>query len=703
VRPGAIAALPGIGGWLQALIAARGQLLPWAPVLLSLGIGGYFALPVEPPLWFLAAAAAVAVASGWAALGAAEEWRLPAAGLALVAGGFVLAAARAHLVAAPVLPLRYYGPVEGRVVDIDRSFSDQIRLTLDRVVLADTAPARTPARVRIALHGDQAGFMPEPGMVVLMTAHLSPPDGPVAPGGFDFQRLAWFSGLGAVGYTRAPVMLQAVAEGGPALLAFRMRMALSAAMQARMDGQAGAFAAALMTGDRSGVTAATNEALRASNLSHMISISGLHMGLLTGFVFALVRYGLALVPPLALRLNGKKLAAMIALLAASFYMVLAGSDVATRRSYIMAAVMLVAVLADRRAVSLRSLAIAALICLVLEPESLIEPGFQMSFGATAALIVGFEHWTRVQGRVPGPLRPVAVMILSSLIAGAATAPVAAAHFNRIAEYGLIANLLAVPVMGIIVMPAGVVAALFAPLGLAGPALWVMGRGTALILFIAEEVAAMDGAVIPVAAPPWPVLPVLGLAGAGLLIARGWPVRALAAAGLALAFGLWAATERPALLIAGDGTLAGLMTDEGRALSKPRGGGFVAQSWLEDDGDLAGQADAFGRAAFAGPRGARTAALGPVPVRLFAGKGAAGRAAGACADRAIVVLSEDWAGPAGGDCLLFDRAKLRATGALAIYLTDGAPRIVSAREAAGSRLWNARPARRGDDRTAKAGQ
>lgn len=669
-------------------MAARGQLLPWAPVFLSLGIGIYFLLPTEPGGLLISLVCLMALTAAVLAWRGPELWQLPALALALALGGLIVADLRAHMVAAPVLSFRYYGSVEGRVIDIDRSFSDQTRLTLDQVRLEDTAPDRTPARVRIALHGDQAGFQPEPGLRVMLTAHLSPPDGPVEPGGFDFQRLAWFSQLGGVGYTRSPVMVVADPDPGWALLAFRMRMSLSRSMQAGMEGQAGAFAAALMTGDRSGVTTATNNALRASNLSHIISISGLHMGLLSGFVFALCRYGLALCPPLALRLNSKKLAALVALLAATFYMVLAGPDVATRRSYIMAAVILLAVLSDRRAMSLRSVAIAALICLLLEPESLVEPGFQMSFGATAALIVGFEHWAKVQRRLPALMRPVAMAVLSSLIAGTATAPIAAAHFNRIAEYGLLANLLAVPVMGIMVMPAGVLAAVLAPFGLAGPALWVLEKGCALILYIADQVAGLSGAVVTVPAPPAAVLPMLGIFGALFLIARRAWSRGLGMGGLAAAMLVWTMAERPVLLISGDGTLVGLMTPAGRAISKEKGGGFIAKSWLEDDGDGALQPDAFQRAAFSGGKGALMADLKGQPLRVFTGKGAAGRARDACRDGAIVVLSEDWAAPSGG-CILFDRRKLRRTGAVAVYQAAEGPMFVSARDLAGDRLWNRR--------------
>jgi len=683
-------ALAPVGRGLDAMAAARGALFPWAPVLFSIGVGAYFAAGVEPsPRDYVFAATAGFLCMVLRLFGS-ERSHVPALALFLTLAGFVAAGARGHIVAAPVLAERYYGTVTGRVVDIDRSFSDQLRITLDRVALKVVGPTRTPARVRVALHAPD-GYLPEPGQTVQLTAHLSPPDGPVAPGGFDFQRIAWFEGLGAVGYSRDPVAVLAEAKPGPGLMAFRLRIALSRAMQSRMDGQAGAFAAAMMTGDRSGVTRATNDALRASNLSHLISISGLHMGLLTGFVFAMVRYGLALVPPVALRLDTRKVAAVVALLAATAYLAIAGPNVATRRAYVMAAVMLAAVLCDRRAISLRSVAMAALIVLVLEPESLIGPGFQMSFGATVALILAFRRWRDWSGRVPALLRPAAALCVSSLAAGTATAPIAAAHFNRIAEYGFAANLAAVPLMGFAVMPAGVVAALLAPFGLAGPALWVMERGTAAVLWIAGTVAALEGSVLLVPSPGAWVLPVLAL---GALLAaggRGW-LRIAGTGSMALALIGWVMVERPALRIASEGTLVGVMGAEGLALSKPRGGGFVAANWLEDDGDTADQESAFARGAFTGARGEMRADLGSTALWHLTGKTASDRAARVCVRGAIVVLDGYWQG-GEPDCLLFDARVLRRSGALAVYREDdGRLRLRSARAEAGRRPWNDRDLR-----------
>ncbi len=684
-KDGARHKVAGLSDPLAALRGPRAQLFPWVPVCLAAGIGLYFRLAEEPGGALLAAAAATVLLAVVLRVFAPEAWHAPAVACGLVAAGLLLVTLRANLVAAPVLPFRYYGPVTGRVVDIDRSFSDALRITLDRVALDDVDPEVTPDRVRIALHGDPPGVTPLPGMTVMLTAHLDAPDGPVAPGGFDFQRIAWFARLGGIGYSRAPLMTLAPPRtDSPGMLAFRARMWLSQAMQARMEGQAGALASAFMTGDRSGVSAETNEIMRASNLSHMISISGLHMGLVVGFVFALVRYGLALVPPAALRMNSKKVAAVFALAAATAYLALAGPDVATRRSWIMAAVMLLAVLADRRAVSMRTLAVAALIVLGLEPESLLNPGFQMSFGATAAIIAIIQPWQGVQDRVPALLRPVALLVITSLAAGVATGPIAAAHFNRVAAYGLVANFLAVPVMGVVVMPAGVLSGILAPVGLAGPALWLMEQGTRAVLVIAAWVAGFGGAVSMVPSPAPAVLPVLGLGGAIALFAAG-RLRLAGAALIAASLLLWSAVPRPAVLIAGDGGLVGVMADKGRAMSRARGSGFVAKNWLEDDGDPADQETAFARAAFSGGRGRAEGRWGVWRIVHLTGKTAPARAAADCAAGTILVIGQAWTGT--GPCVIFDAARLLDTGAVALSESGGALTVVTARSVTGNRIWN----------------
>ena len=661
----------------------RGALFGWVPVLLACGIGGYFALRTEPSLTWLCGAGAVALCLallGWR--GTAWSGPLAIAG-ALLLAGFCLAGLRAHLVAGPVLGWRYYGPVEGRVVAIDRSASDALRLTLDRVVLSRVAPDRVPTRVRVSLHGDQGHFSVKPGRRVMMTAHLSPPGGPVEPGGFDFQRHAWFKQIGAVGYTRAPVLAIAPARGAQWL--FRARMALSGHVQARLAGQEGAFAAAIMTGDRSGLDRDTLAAMRVSNLAHLLAISGLHMGLLAGFVFAAFRLGFAAMPSLGLRLPGKKLSAVMALAAAAAYLGLSGGNVATERAFVMVAVMLIAVMLDRRALSLRAVAVAAIIVLCLRPEALMGPGFQMSFAATVALVAVFG-WLRDARIALGPrwLRPVLTVVISSAVAGAATAPVGAAHFNQFAHYGLIANLASVPLMGVLVMPAAVLAACLLPLGLDWIALWAMGLGLRWILAVSDWVASLEGARALVPAPGPEVLPILA-SGALLIVLWQGRLRLVGIIPMALAAWLWAGAGRPVMLISDSGSLVGVMTDQGRALNKARGGGFVAQNWLENDGDAAGQEAAHARWPEKLP--------GKLAIKLVQGKAAA-RLPLRCDGAKLLIMTADPEGtvPAGLGCDIISPATLRATGALAFYDSEKGLRVIRAREITGVRLWNSPPRR-----------
>jgi competence protein ComEC len=613
-------------GWLRQ----RGTRFHWVPVLLGCGIGLYFALPQEPPVAVLGACGALASGLLALALWRWGEWTGPlVCALALVLGGVALGGLRTHLVAGPVLDFRYYGPVEGRVVAIDRSASDAVRITLDRVTLSRVDPGEVPLRVRLSLHGDHGAGDVVPGMRVMTTGHLVPPAGPVEPGGFDFRRHAWFQGIGAVGYTRVPVLALAEAEGAQGL--FRARMALADHVRARLPGEPGAFAAAIMAGDRSAMSQDTLEVLRTTNLAHLLAISGLHMGLLVGFVFAALRLGLAAIPAIGLRLPAKKLSAALALLVAAGYLALSGGNVATERAFVMAAVVLVAVMLDRRAISLRSVALAATILLVWQPEALLGPGFQMSFAATTALVAVYGLIREAQLPLgPRWLRPVSAVAITSVVAVLATAPLAAAHFNLWSHYGLVANLPSMPVMGLVVMPAAVVAALLMPLGLDALPLWVMGQGLAAILWVAERVASLEGARGTVPSPGPAVLPVMAL---GALWAVLWQGRARLAGlvPVALSLWLWAQAERPALLIADRGGLVGVMTAEGRALSKPRGGGFVARNWLENDGDGATQEEAHARW--------RDALLEPFAVALRPGAQAA-RAPVACGGAQILVLTAD---------------------------------------------------------------
>lgn len=697
-------------GWLNAVQQGqRGALMPWSAVLLGLGVALYFALPVEPGL------AAYGLAGGLAVLGSALAiWRREhlgplGAAVALVALGVLVSGLRAQQVAGPVLDFRYYGAIEGRVVGVDRSASDALRLTLDRVRLEDMAPARTPLRVRVSLHGEGHGPAPAPGTLVMLTGHLGAPAGPAEPGGFDFQHHAHFLSLGGVGYSRNPLMLlEARAPGATRL--FHLRLRMSQAIQTRIGGQPGAFAAAVLTGDRSGLDASSVAAMRASNIAHLLAISGLHMGLLTGFVYAALRQILALIPVIALRHPIRKWAAVVALGAGAFYLALSGGNVATERAFIQVAVMFAAVLLDRRAITLRSVAIAAIIVLLHRPETLLSPGFQMSFAATAALVGAFGA---LRGAVwmqgwPRWAKGVFALVVSSAVAGAATAPFSAVHFNQIAVYGLIANLLTVPVMGSIIIPGAVLAALLWPLGLSGPVWHVMDWGLSWILTVSARVAALPGAVDPV---PTPAGWTLGAITLGALVVLLWQGRArwLGAVPVLAALALWSGDGRAPVLVSDSGRLVGVMQDGVRALSRARGDGFVAGIWLENDGDGATQTDAAARAGWQVWGAGMRAEVAGWTIWHGAGRAALPAAGAACAAHSLVILSEpapegalasaaaDLRARLAGDnpvtllpgagCLVIDGPLLQVTGALALNPAAGAMIVTTARMRQGRRPWS----------------
>lgn len=314
-----------------------------------------------------------------------------------------------------------------------------------------------------------------PGRFVRCWSVLRPPPGPSAPGDYDFQRQAWFDGLGAVGYVQG--RCRGGALGAPNDLRGTLQLKLSTARRAlatvvadAAGSRAGGFAAALVSGDRSFMDEADREALRRSGLAHLLAISGLHMAIVGGLIYALVRRGLALIEPIALRVPVQKAAAIGALIASAVYLILSGASIATQRAFIMAAVFFTAILIDRPAFSPRNFAIAMVAVVALRPESVMSAGFQMSFAATGVLIAVYDAWRRrrrlePRGWLSAPAFAIKSLIVTSVAASAATMPFALYHFERTAPLGVLANLAAMPIVSILAAPAAAAALILAPFGI----------------------------------------------------------------------------------------------------------------------------------------------------------------------------------------------------------------------------------------------
>jgi len=345
----------------------------------------------------------------------------------------------------------------------------------------------------------------QPGDRVRLKATLSPPAKPALPDGFDYARSAWFDQVGAVGYAFAAPVIEGRVDAGTLMQRYRrgvedIRQAIAVRVRAALPGETGEIALALITGERGGISVATNSAYKNSGLFHILSISGLHMVIMAGAVFYSVRLLLAAIPLIALTMPIKKIAAAAGILSALGYLAISGGAFATVRSVLMILIIFGAVLIDRPALALRNVAAAAFLILALYPESLLDAGFQMSFAAVTALIASHEvvSWLLGRGSRPNPVLSIVKffgeIIASTLIASAAVAPFAAYNFHQSQQYAVLANMIAIPICNIIVMPAALVAFVLMPLGLEFLGLKPMGWGIEAMTLCANAVGSLPGAV-----------------------------------------------------------------------------------------------------------------------------------------------------------------------------------------------------------------
>ncbi|WIY70747.1 ComEC/Rec2 family competence protein [Aquidulcibacter paucihalophilus] len=542
----------------------------WAPVAFGGGCAVYFALKTEPPAWPLILCAGLAAGLWLAARrrALARVWTLGLMLLACFALGVAVAKLRTNAVAAPIaLAMTRPTVVEGWVIDVDSPGAAGPRVVIAPVRVEGLGPDETPVRLRATVRG----AAPEPGEAVRLFALINPPPAPASPGAYDFGRNAYFQSMGGVafslGETRPAYLSPPPWKVRAAMAVNGLRYDLARRIVARLGERTGGVAAAMTTGHEAWLNPAEVDVMRDSGLAHILSISGLHMAVVGGFSFFLVRLLISAWPWLALRVSGKKVAAWAGLVAVGTYLVISGSPAPAERAAITASIAFLAILLDREAITMHALAVAAFVVLLLQPEAIVTPGFQMSFAATAALVALVEAWP-VRPReisAPWPILLVqrvgawlGIAIMASLVAGAATGPFALQHFNRTAMYGLGANLATAPLSDFVIMPALALGALLEPTGLGAPFLWLAGQGIGVMLAIGEWTAGLPGAVRTVASAPDFVLPIAFL---GVLVCCLWrgPLRWLGLP-FAAAVMLWPRDPTPDLWIGDGGTNAAFVED-----------------------------------------------------------------------------------------------------------------------------------------------
>lgn len=564
-------------GWLErGLLAVFGaplnprhpdpaRLILWVPVAFGLGAAAYFLPSSEPAHWLLPyllfTSLALIADAGFARANILAVYALVLTGFLLA--GFAIAQWRTLDAAPPAFETSERAvTLVGWIEAVERGGSrPRIRLRVTEMSGAEHPPERVRVRVGLGAFG--------PGDTVSMRAVLTRPPGPAAPGGYDPARAAWYDRVALTGFAISELSLAEPPNEHRLVRALASyRWQLAERIRDKAGAETGGIAAALLTGDRSGVRPEDAETLRVSGLGHILAISGLHMALFAGGIYFAVRFALASVDRYARAHDPRKPAAAIALLAATGYLILSGAAIPTQRAWVMAGVVLIGVMLDRRAFSMRSLALAAMVVIFLAPESVVEAGFQMSFAAVAALIAVYEVWSKLRPEVSSgssllgrATDAFGGLAMTSVIAGGATGAFAAFHFQRIAAYGLIANLAAMPVFTFWVMPAGVIALALAPVGLDGPALAVMDLGLDIVLAIGRWTESLSGAGVSVIAADGKVIALYAIGFAATTLGLGL-IRAAGLATCAAALGLWVLQSPSDLMITDDGVVIARFDDSG---------------------------------------------------------------------------------------------------------------------------------------------
>ncbi|MBR1246979.1 ComEC family competence protein [Bradyrhizobium sp. AUGA SZCCT0169] len=697
--------------WARAE-AGAGRLLPWVPVAFGTGIALYFAADHEPVLTVVAVTAITLCAAAF--LLRRHKMFPIAVMIAAVAAGFAIAtwktARIAHgVLARPMFSVSLTGYVETRDI---RERTDRFVL---RVVTMESARDATKIeRVRLSV---KKGTAPDVGSFVELKARLLPPMSPLRPGSYDFGRDMFFSGIGASGFVMGAIKAAEAPDGGGWKLRYSafmqgMRDAIDARIRTVLEGDKRAIATALLTGRRDAISEPVNEAMFISGLGHVLSISGYHMAVVAGVVFFAVRALLALFPTLTVGFAIKKWSAVAALAASAFYLLLSGAEVATQRSFFMTAVVLIAVMVDRRAITFRTLAVAALIVLTIAPEALVHPSFQMSFAATLGLValvqLGMprlfaqpDHSATAQVALWGG-REITMLLLASLVAGLATTPYAAFHFHRVTPYGVLANLAAMPVVSALVMPAGLFGLVFMPFGFDGICWWVMGVGIDWMIVVTQWVAALPGAVGRV--PAFGIGPLIAASiGIILLGLLRTPLRYTGVA-VVLVAAVWAArVPQPDILISADGRNVGVRGQDGklhlmRAAKVTSTGasrdGFLVREWLAADADARKPADAsLTEGVSCDESGCVTQSAGGGFVALALRPEAL---ADDCERAALVVTARQ--APAACGASVIDAERLRRQGAMVLRRSVGGFTIDAVKPRGVDRPWSPAIAGEGDAET-----
>lgn len=579
----------------QSFLAERQRWWLWYPVLFATGIGLYFLLPFEPSKWITLLVIEAMLLSAFL-----FRHHLKVLYVLMLLGLVVLGFTSIELRTLYLDGKRFPVPqdklyVQARVIKSDYNSKGNPRLIIDN--LRDFDENKIPGKFRISYRDKQNIF--QSGDCVEMVVKLLPLAPASLPGGYQYDRKSFFLGLSGSGYADSRV-LGITCLQTPTIrekIGFyieKIRTDVITHIKSILPPDEASVAAAIIAGEQGGISSELINHYRNSGLAHFLSISGLHMSMITGLMFFLVRFLMALIPPLALRYNSKKIAAWFAILISLIYLLISGNAVPAQRAFIMTLIVLLGVLLDRQAISMYTVALAALVVLLINPEVLIGASFQMSFAAVIALIAFYEkfsgklqHFLDTTSKQIFIIRALKIIVLyvvgilvSDLVASLATLPFSIYHFNQIALLTSLANLLAGPIIGLVIMPFTLLSLLLMPLGLDELSLKIVGFGIHWVNEITAWVSSMPNANMPVLSPPLWGLIAMVLGGLWLCLWQG-KIRLLGMLGILGGIFSFCFIKVPDILINSQGDLIALKDNYGQIVIMPhRGDAFTKKIWLD---------------------------------------------------------------------------------------------------------------------------
>ncbi|MES2215001.1 MAG: ComEC/Rec2 family competence protein [Pseudomonadota bacterium] len=414
------------------------------------------------------------------------------------------------------------GPISASVAGDVSSMKPTVRGV--QIVLSDAKCNKVenfPKQIRVNVKTEHAKKLMI-GDRIKLFAFLNPPPRSVLPGGYDFGLYAYFSGIGAVGYGLSePRILNSghssvcgndkmisednsrdeccVNKYGFNSMLQDLRRKVYYRLIEVMGADRGNFAAAILLGEGSGLNRDIMQNMRLAGISHILCVSGLHLTLVAMLFFTSSRILLNLSDKIAFKFDIKSVSAVISLVGSFCYLLVSGTQIAATRAFIMTAIFIFSVMIGRSPYPLRSMGLAAVVILSMNPEYVMHPSFQLSFVAVLSLIAGYEFYVRNQwifGNSKGVFATIKLHlfsnIYSSLVASAATTPIVIYHFYISSNYSILANLIAVPMMSFFMMPIVILAVMVMPFHLDYYILKLLGYGVQIVIETADYVTHMPG-------------------------------------------------------------------------------------------------------------------------------------------------------------------------------------------------------------------